>query len=186
GGDVWVANQGSSSVSEFDSSGAAISPAGGYTGGGIDAPAGLALDPAGNVWISDYYTNSVTELLGGNTPPASCPQTPAPGDSGCPLSPAGGFTGGGLDAPNSVAVDSAGNVFITNFHGQSITELDAGGQALSPTAGYGDASLVLPSGIATDPSGNVWVADFGDDLITKFIGLATPVKTPLLGAPAHP
>jgi DNA-binding beta-propeller fold protein YncE len=44
-GVVWVANSGNNSVSAFSGTGVAISPASGYTGGGITAPVAVAVNP---------------------------------------------------------------------------------------------------------------------------------------------
>ena len=35
--------------------------------------------------------------------------------------------------------------------------------------------------MAIDASGNVWVTNFGSNVLTEFVGMAAPVKTPLLG-----
>ncbi len=181
---VWVANQSGNSVSEFNPAGTPL--AGAYTGGGLTEPAGLALDPAGNVWVSDFATDAISELVGGNTPPASCPAVPDAGATGCPRSPAGGYTGGGLAGPNGIAVDALGQVFIANFHGNSLTELAGTGAALSPAGGYTSRGLAQPYGLAIDAAGNVWVSDFATDTLTEFLGLAAPVKTPLIGPPSPP
>ncbi len=198
-GNVWTANYGSNSVAEFSPSAATwISPAHGYTGGGLQySPQSLALDANGNVWVPEFYSSNypadgsvMSELVGGDTPPASCPANPGPGDTGCPLSPADGFTGGGLFAPDIVAIDSAGHLFVSNFHGNSLTELNvADGSALSPTGltgGYRNPVINQPEGVAIDASGNVWMAtnssvNKGPSKLLKFIGLAAPVKTPMLG-----
>ena len=85
-------------------------------------------------------------------------------------------------------MDGTGNVFAANFRGDSITEL-AGSTAavLFPAAGFGmDAPLSEPFGIAADASGNVWVSNAGDNAVTQFVGIASPVKTPLTGPPASP
>lgn len=180
---VWIANQGADSVSEFTTDGTPVSPADGYTGGGLDTPDGLALDARGNAWISDFFGDAVSELAGGDTRPADCPAAPATGDTGCPLSPADGYAGGGMAGANGVAIDGAGHVFVSNFHSDSISELAPDGSPLSPTSGYRNGALVQPQGLAVDASGNLWVADFGGDAVTKFIGIAAPVKTPLIGLP---
>ena len=46
--------------------------------------------------------------------------------------------------------------------------------------------MIEPFGIAVDASGNVWVANFAANAVTQFVGLASPVKTPLLGPPSAP
>jgi hypothetical protein len=41
--------------------------------------------------------------------------------------------------------------------------------------------LLEPYAVAIDAAGNVWVSNYGSDTLTEFIGVAAPVKTPLLG-----
>ena len=48
---------------------------------------------------------------------------------------------------------------------------------LSPIAGFG--SLSSPTGVAVDASGSVWTTNSGSNTVSKFIGLAAPVTTPL-------
>jgi DNA-binding beta-propeller fold protein YncE len=43
-----------------------------------------------------------------------------------------------------------------------------------------------PFALAIDPSGNLWVTNFGGDSVTEFIGVAAPVRTPLIGVPDSP
>jgi hypothetical protein len=58
---------------------------------------------------------------------------------------------------------------------------------LSPAAGYGvDAGLLEAFSIGVDAAGNVWVTSFGSNTVTKFVGLAAPVKTPIFGAMETP
>jgi hypothetical protein len=68
-----------------------------FTGGGLSAPVGIAVDAFGNIWVTNQ-NNSVTEL----------------DPTGLALSPAGGFTGGGLDTPAGIAVDTADHIWIAN------------------------------------------------------------------------
>jgi hypothetical protein len=63
----------------------------------------------------------------------------------------------------------------------------APGTVLSPAAGLGlDAGLVEPFAVAVDASGNLWISAFATNTLTEFIGLAAPVRTPLIGPPAAP
>jgi hypothetical protein len=74
--------------------------------------------------------------------------------------------------------------YLTELAGQSGA---APGKSLSPATGLGaDAQLRDAYGLAIDASGNIWVSNQGNDTITKFIGLAAPVKTPLSGLPKLP
>jgi streptogramin lyase len=167
---VWVANQGAATVTKVAANGSQFTS---YTC--CNAPSGLAIDQLGNVWVTNYYGNSISELS----------------DSGAVVSN-GAYTGGGIDHPQGIAIDGAGNVWIANYRAASITELAGAGAttpgaALSPAGGLGaDAALLEAYAIAIDASGNVWVSNFGSNTLTQFIGVAAPVRTPLLGLPAAP
>ena len=94
-----------------------------------------------------------------------------------------GYSGGGLDGANSIAVDSADYKWVVNKTGNSISEFGAGGTAISPaTTGYtSETSSVLnaPISIAVDIDGNVWVTNSGSDTVTEFVGLGSPTVTPI-------
>ncbi len=102
-----------------------------------------------------------------------------------------GFTGGGLNHPQGIAIDGSGTVWVANFRGNSITELAGAtaphpGQILSPASGWAPTPTSLQAfAIAIDPSGNLWISNFAANTITEVVGLATPVKTPLNGPPAN-
>jgi hypothetical protein len=75
-GNVWVANRGStntsapypdSSISEFNSSGTAVSPSTGYTAG-LNLSLRIAIDGSGNVWVPNATLNTVTEFVGAGSP----------------------------------------------------------------------------------------------------------------------
>ncbi len=83
---------------------------------------------------------------------------------------------------------------FSNNQGNSIVELagsqsSSPGHALSPQIGYGvDANLgeMYNSSIAIDASGNVWVCNGAANTLTQFLGIASPVKTPLVGVVSAP
>jgi len=77
------------------------------------------------------------------------------------------YTGGGLNAPKSIAVDSSGNVWLANVN-NSLSELSSSGSAISGSSGYTGNGLNVPWGIAIDPSGNVWTADSNTSALSKF------------------
>ena len=148
-----------------------VTPAGAYTVYPCcDQPAGVAIDPAGNIWLADYGAASVVKLTSAGQAAATVELN------------------GGLDAPQGIATDTGGHVFAANFRGDSIAELaSASATLLSPAAGFGlDAPLNEPLGIAIDASGNVWVSNTGGNTITQFLGLATPIATPIAGPPTAP
>jgi DNA-binding beta-propeller fold protein YncE len=83
-----------------------------------------------------------------------------------------------LNTPNAVATDGADILWVANgVPSGSLSAFTAGGVALTPAMGIG--SLNAPAGIAVDGSGNVWTANSGSNSLTEFVGLASPVVTPL-------
>jgi streptogramin lyase len=167
---AWVANQSSNTITKVSPDGSNVTQVSCCNGA-----SGLAVDQGGNVWVANYFGSSVSEVS----------------SSGAVL--LNGQAGGGVDHPEAVAIDGAGRVWVSNFHAGSISEfagnkLPSPGTALSPATGLGtDAQLGSPFALAIDESGNLWVSNSaGANTVTVFVGLATPVKTPLLGPPQLP
>jgi streptogramin lyase len=162
-----------------------------YPSGGYE-PSGIAIDAIGvsagaskgHVWVANYSTDSLDV-------PGSVSELTL-NSNGAVTVVSTGYTSGGIDHPNGIAIDGAGNVWVANYHGNDLTELvgaysSSQGDPLSPSTGFGaDAGLLLPFGIAIDASGNIWVSNYGASTITEFVGAAAPVKTPLVGPPQLP
>jgi sugar lactone lactonase YvrE len=152
-GNAWVANETGNSVTEFSSSGSVLSPAGitlnEFAGGGLNAPYAIAIDGAGNVWLPNSGSSTVTEF----------------NSKGTPLSPynfsgaAGGFTGGGLSTPSGIAIDQAGDVWVTDSGSSSVTEvIGAAAPVMTPlVASIAQPAAVLSSIAVTPTSADVTV-----------------------------
>jgi len=83
------------------------------------------------------------------------------------------YTGGGLNAPSSIAADASGNVWVTNSGNASVTELSNAGAAVSGLSGFTAGGFSTPSGIAIDSSGNAWVANSGNNTVTELNSAGT-------------
>src|SRR5215467_1527428 len=71
-----------------------------------------------------------------------------------------GTEGGHLSAPQGVAVDSKGNIWIADTGHDRIQEFDAEGKFIQEFGAIGSTSGLFsePQGIAIDSEGNVWIA----------------------------
>jgi hypothetical protein len=149
-GEAWVENFLNKSVTRLSSTGGVIHQ---YTGGGMaNGPNYIAIGATGNVWI---VTGNANGLPAQGTVSILSPLL------GSFLSGASGYTAGGLDASNFIAIDGAGNGWVTNQLG-GITKVTPAGAFPFGTSGVTDPTLSNPFGLAIDGGGNAWVISSGD------------------------
>ncbi len=124
---------------------------------GLTDPSSVAVDAAGNVYLTDTWNDRVLKLAAGSNEQTVLPFT-------------------GLHSPGAVAVDSAGNVYITdyvtattdfNVPNSRVVKLAAGSndQTVLPFTGLGNLR-----GVAVDTAGNVYVTEYtrgGDAKVLK-------------------
>jgi sugar lactone lactonase YvrE len=123
---------------------------------GLGTPAGLAVDGNGNLYVADSANGNVIEV---------------PTGGGSQVTVASSLTN-----PRAVAVDAAGNVYVSANN--QVTEYPAGGGSTVP---YG-SGFSNPSGLAVDASGAVYVADSGNSRIVRVApGGASQANLPVTG-----
>jgi serine/threonine protein kinase, bacterial len=186
-GNLYVADLGNNLIRKVAPSGLVSTLAGSRTPGSSDgkgttasfnAPLGLAVDGAGNVYVADSENNKIRKIdASGNV------RTLA--GSGGKGHVAGNGAIAKFDSPSGVAVDEAGNVYVADS-GNNMIRLIAPRGVVTTFAGTGEfsakdgpaaeASFSNPIGVAVDDEGNVYVADRA----SRKIRLITPdrlVKT---------
>ncbi|HEY4382565.1 MAG TPA: hypothetical protein VGN01_19630 [Acidobacteriaceae bacterium] len=145
------------------------------TAAALNAPAGIAYDAAGNLYIADLNDNVVREVnvAGIVTTVAGTGEQGFAGDGGAATSAI-------LDSPAGVAVDSAGNIYLADTRNNRIRKISGG--TISTIAGTGAASfsgdggsaaaatLNHPTALAVDTAGNLYIADTENHRIRKITG----------------
>jgi mucin-19 len=174
-GNVYVADTVNHKIRKISSSGVVTNLAGssqGFADGtGTHAkffnPYKVAVDGLGNVFVTDLVNHRIRKI------------TPS-GDVSTFAGSTQGFADGtGTNAkffnPYGVAVDAAGNVFITDLGNNRIRKITSSGvvttlagstQGSTDSSGT-DAKFFYPRGIALDTEGNIFVADSSNHRIRK-------------------
>jgi hypothetical protein len=197
-GNVWIANEqtnpnsGSGNVAELNSSGAAVAT--GLTAGGIDYPVAVAADTNGNMWFANYGDSTVTVL---NSSGMAVSSTSGWGSKSlvfpvalavdsshnawvtnqAGLLPITKISADGSQVTNydcdcngasGIATDQNGNIWIGNYYGNGISEVNSCGKLELDSAKGGGVNH--PQGIAVDGAGTVWVGNYLGNSISQLDG----------------
>ncbi|HTX01417.1 MAG TPA: hypothetical protein VMD59_21715 [Acidimicrobiales bacterium] len=218
-GDVFIADTYNNVIREISPKGTISTFAGsgtaGYSGDGgpatsaeLDDPSGVAVDALGNVYIADTSNNVIRRVQGPDTAASGETQgeiTTVAGDYALDQADNGqgghsGDSGAAIDAqlyaPEGVALDDAGDLFIADTFNSSIREVypdgqitslvNAAGTSGSPVNGAtaSTAELEGPYAVAVDDStGDVYIADTHANGVSVVSGLA-PSAGESVGGPA--
>lgn len=127
-----------------------------FHGGGAWGSWGVAIDGNDQVWSSNFAGASITHLCGART--ETCPPGMKTGD---PISPPGGYVGGGMQPLTDIGIDPAGNVWVADNWQRPQS-------CFAPYASEATSTLC------------------GGNGLTVFFGMAKPVRAPQIGPARTP
>jgi len=150
--------------------------AGGYSGDGgpatqelLNNPQHLALDAAGNLYVSEVFNHRVRKIDGNGTITTVAGSGPIGAANGSFAGDGGPATAARLNSPQGIAFDAAGNLYIAESVNRRVRKVSpagiistvAGGGTAAVTEGARATEITLGAlwGLATDSAGNVYLAD---------------------------
>jgi sugar lactone lactonase YvrE len=202
-GNLYIADTGDNRVLKVDGGGTVTIFAGtgipGFSGDGgpataamLDGPRGLAIDAAGDVYISDSSNNRVRRVHLGSI-------TTAAGDGSAGVIGDGGLaTNAELNFPFGLAFDGAGNLYIADTGNSRIRLVDGSTDRISTVVGvcgsglggdWGPAALGyinFPFGLGVDANGTIYIADSANNRVRIVYGLAGVRGVPCQAPPGSP
>ncbi|OGV77489.1 MAG: hypothetical protein A3K18_12010 [Lentisphaerae bacterium RIFOXYA12_64_32] len=141
-GNVYVADEGNDVIRKVTAAGVVTTLA--ASSGGI----GVAVDSAGTVYVASPREHIILKVTPGGT------VTILAGWPGISGSTDGTGNAARFDQPSSVAVDSAGTVYVGDSSNHAIRKVTSAGEVTTFAAGVG-----YPAGVAVNAAGMVFVTD---------------------------
>ena len=167
-GNVFVADTNNNAIRKITPAGVVTTLAGGNGSGTADGtgtaakfhePRGIAIDSAGTLYVADYENHMVRKVT-----PAGVVTTLAGG-----ADVMGNTNGQGTAARfmslQGIAVDSAGNVYVTEGGNRDVRKISPSG--LVTTLASGNDKFSEPRGIAIDSNGVFYVGDYGANVVRR-------------------
>jgi uncharacterized protein (TIGR03437 family) len=163
---------------------------GGPATSAIVTPSAIAVDAAGNLYIAEDDFLNGYDVRKVNA--AGTISTFAGGVSGGHSGDGGPATSAGLSRPEGLAVDSAGNLFISEPEANYVRMVSTGG-TITTIAGDGNsgymgdggpatsAEFTMPYGLAVGGNGRIYIADQGNFVVRMLTGAAS-TATPAISA----
>jgi len=137
----------------------------------FNGPIGVAVDSSGNVYVADANNYTIRKIAPGGV------VTTLAGSAGSAAFADGTGSAARFDNPCGIAVDSTGNIYVSDAEDGTIRKITSGGVvttlagspgALGSADGTGSAARFNgPYGASVDSAGNVYVADLDNSLIRK-------------------
>ncbi len=184
-GNLYIVEFSTSTIRKVDTSGIITT----FAGNGISSssgdgglatsasfhyPSGIAIDNAGNVYVTEQWGNKIRKIAHSTNIVSTIAGTGEAGYSGN----GGPAVNAKISAPNFIFVDSANNIFFTDNGNHALRKINnygiistVAGNGLLGSSGNGGAAIAArlnyPAGATMDAEGNIYISDYGNDMVRK-------------------
>jgi|JI10StandDraft_1071094.scaffolds.fasta_scaffold03994_14 PKD repeat protein len=167
-GNVFVADTNNNAIRKITPAGVVTTLAGGSGSGTTDGtgtaakfhePRAIAIDGSGTLFVADYENHMVRKVTSAGV------VTTLAGGADVSGNTDGQGTAARFMALQGLALDGAGNVYVTESGNRDVRKITASG--LVTTLASGSGKFGEPRGIAVDSSGNLFVGDYSANVIRK-------------------
>jgi streptogramin lyase len=143
-GDTWFTDAANNSIDELTTSGSLMQyPLSTPQSG----PTGIAIDPSGNLWVTQNLSGQVTQLDVAEAVPGT-----TDGETSYALSPGA--------SPDGISADAFGNIWVGEGDNGVLAEIPAGSSTVDEWSVGSDLE-----GMVADAFGNVWAVDEGQGIL---------------------
>ncbi len=156
-------NKGRLEVSSFSGNGVMQMADGGPKEAAFANPMGIAADDSGNIYVADSHNNRICKVN-------SKGRVTTIAGSGKEGSEDGQGAAASFFYPTALALDHAGNIYVTDSHNNLIRKISPGGMVttlIGRRKGSDTVRLDNPNGIAIDQRGNVLFTDYMNNVVRK-------------------
>jgi sugar lactone lactonase YvrE len=180
-GNVYIADTGNATIRRIMPDGTVSTLAGSSAsrgnqdgvgnGASFNVPSGIAIDDAGNLYVTDAFNATIRKVTAGGAVSTLAGSAMNRGEAD------GTGSAAQFNYPNGVAVDSAGILYVADTYNDTIREVTAGGMVTTLAGSAGivgandgtgiNALFNQPYDIAVDGAGNVYVADTANATIRR-------------------
>ncbi len=139
----------------------------------LDRPTALATGTDGALYVADTGDHRIRKVSTSGTISTVAGSTQGLSGDGRPAGEAA------LDSPQGLAVDAAGNIYISDTHNHELRRVDSGTGLISTIAGGGNggfagdggaavsSQLALPRGVSLSPTGEIYFSDSANQRVRR-------------------
>lgn len=167
-GRLYIMDTGNHRIQVVDTDGNFVAQVGtnGFTLGQFNEPVGLALDPVGNIYVAEAWSERI-QAISNDLIPLNEWRVHA-------------WDGNSLDNKPYIAIDSNSRIYTSDPEGHQVLIFNQIGEYLGRFGRFGNdlSTFDLPTGLTVDAANDVYIVDTNNSRVLKFAPIDLSAQTP--------